>query len=217
MVPPIAVTPIAALTVVPIAAPVQTSPADRYAAADRCAAPVQIAVVDRCAVEDRYAALAQSVVGDRSAESRHVEADHVGAAVRAEEFRRVVALRTAESQRVALVQNVVTPDGVRVVTQKDGDRSAQADLRVEVDRSARFAGCFRLVGCFRFLADRVRVSRLHPLKVAQHARAAHQVAARDEQLHPTAALQPIAAARSVAKQCSAVHDSSSHHYLANQR
>ena len=76
-------------------------------------APAQSAVVDRCAVvvpnaaADRSAVLAQSVAADRCVEIRHV----------------------------APVQIVVTLDGVRAVAQKDGDRSVQADLRVEVDRS----------------------------------------------------------------------------------
>ena len=53
------------------------------------------------------------------AADRYAAADHCVAPVRT----------------VAPAQIVVTPDGVRVVAQKDGDRSVQADLPVEVARN----------------------------------------------------------------------------------
>lgn len=173
----------AVLTValVPIAALVPTSAADRYAVADRYAEPAQIAVAVRIAGADRC------VVVDRCA-----VVDHAAAAVRSEESRRVAPVRSVVVLNAALLvaQTAATHCGVRVVTQKDADRSVPAPIVFE---SVVFQP--RALGCSRFLADLVRVSRLHPSKVAQHARADHQVAAQDGQLHPTAAPQPFAVHR----------------------
>jgi hypothetical protein len=103
----IAATPISAQSGVQISAPVPN------AAVDRCAAEDRSAVADRCAVADHCAARVPNAAVDRCV---------------------VVDRYAAPVQTVVRVQNEVVPNAVRVVTQKDGDRSVEADLHVEVDR-----------------------------------------------------------------------------------
>ena len=164
----------------PIAVRVRTAQEDRCAVVDHCAAPVPNAVEDR-SVETRRAVVGRVVAAVRTAVSRHA------ALVRSE------ALPDAAH---CAAQSVVIPCGVRVVTQKDGDRSVQADLHVEAVRSVRVLIRFVSVVSLshaedrsRFLVVLVRASHLQVAKVARCGRGVAHLAAPVARLRPTAAPQ----------------------------
>lgn len=95
--------------------------------------------VDRCVVVDRYVVADRSVETLRAAADRFVEVDHSlgavqNAAAQNAATPNAVVVQTAEFH-VAVIQSVVTPNAVRVVTQKEGDWNVEASRRYEVDRN----------------------------------------------------------------------------------